>query len=104
MKSLRKTDETQTGINFSVSENLLSTPVHVQGGFKRAYKNVLLIQSGGRYKLETSSVDYLKIISGCGYFKWARGETRFSEGEVFAAEAVGEYEVNGICTFTVVRM
>lgn len=103
MKRLIKTDETQTGQNFEINDTLLSPPVRVQGGVKRAYENVLFVQSGGRYKLETQSIDYIKILTGSGHFKWARGETPFSEGEVFIAESIGEYEINGNCSFTVIR-
>lgn len=86
-----------------MDEKLLSPPQRVQGGVKRGYKNVLFVQSGGRYKLETQSIDYVKILAGSGHFKWARGETPFLEGEVFIAEGIGEYEINGNCSFTVIR-
>jgi hypothetical protein len=85
------------------SEEEFSSSVHVQGGEKRTYQNALLINSGGRYKLYTDGEDRILICAGNGYFKWVRGETPFHEGEVFLAEEVGEYEINGKVTFQVIR-
>ena len=67
--------------------------------------NVLHVVSGGRYKLFTEGVDYVKILSlsGTGFIKWARGELPLSEGDIVAAEQPGEYEINGLCTFTAIR-
>ena len=78
-------------------------PVHVQGGLKYTNGNLLKIESGGRYKLFTDTCDYIKFLQGSGHFKWARGETDFSAGDIFIAQETGEYEVNGKCVFLVLR-
>ncbi len=80
-----------------------SEPVKVQGGQKRTSGNLLEIRSGGRYKLFTISRDFIKIVEGNGHFKWARGETPFIPGDIFLAEEVGEYELNGAGVFLILR-
>ncbi len=103
MKRLTKLQTPPSEVVFDLPTDALSEPVKVQGGYKRVYQNVLLVESGGRYKLFCTSRDYIKFLAGEGHFKWARGETPFVCGDVFLAEEVGEYEINGNCTFTVVR-
>lgn len=80
-----------------------SQPVKVQGGTRSSAENMLLVQSGGRFKLFTDGCDLVKIVRGSGHFKWARGETAFCEGEVFLLEQVGEYELNGACDALIIR-
>lgn len=88
---------------FEYSESDFGAPVSVQGGKKRENGNIIFVESGGRYKLFASGCDLVKILTGSGYFKWARGEKPFSAGEVFCAEEIGEYELNGKCSFLVIR-
>lgn len=78
-------------------------PVKVQGGILRKCGNALLAESGGRFKLFAEGKDHIKFLKGSGFFKWARGETRFSEGDMFLAESTGEYEINGKCSFLLIR-
>lgn len=82
---------------------VFSDPVKVQGGLKYECGNLLKIESGGRYKLFTETRDYIKILEGGGHFKWARGETPFSAGDIFLAEEPGEYELNGKGVFLILR-
>ncbi len=105
MKRLTKTTDPAIAELFRLSPEDLGEPVRVQGGEKRARGNVLHVVSGGRYKLFTEGVDYVKILSlsGTGFIKWARGELPLSEGDIVAAEQPGEYEINGLCTFTAIR-
>ena len=103
MKRLYRTNEENCNCDFSIDRLLFSPPVRVQGGQKRAYENILLVESGGRYKLETQSVDRIKILTGSGHFKWARGEISFCAEDIFVAEETGEYEINGVCSFIVMR-
>ncbi|MGN0823172.1 MAG: hypothetical protein ACI4NG_05305 [Candidatus Gallimonas sp.] len=101
MKRLVKINEEKDG--FALPTEAFGEGTRVQGGVKRALGNAIRVESGGRYKLFTDGCDYIKIHAGDGFFKWARGETPFRGGEIFLAEAPGEYEVNGVCVFTVVR-
>ncbi len=81
-----------------------TAPRTVQGGqLYSPDKTTLFVESGGRYKLFTERADYVKIVQGKGFFKWARGETPFSEGDAFCMKEVGEYEINGRCHFAVLR-
>ncbi len=100
MKKLVKL--TDCAENFNCAE-AFSEPVKVQGGEMRACGNLLEIKSGGRYKLFTHSRDFIKIVDGNGRFKWSRGETPFAAGEIFLAEETGEYELNGVGVFYVLR-
>ncbi len=88
---------------FLCSPQDFGEPVPVQGGKKRALGNKLFIESGGRYKLFGEGCDLILFTEGSGHFKWARGETSFTAGDVFRAEKLGEYEINGLCSFFVVR-
>lgn len=103
MKRLTKLQTMPDGVDFTFAPELFGEATKVQGGLKRTYGNVLYVESGGRYKLYSQTKDYLCFLKGSGHFKWARGETPFSCGDCFLAEDLGEYEVNGICAFTVVR-
>ena len=75
----------------------------VQGARVCRCGGMLYIDSPRRYKLYSEGTDEVHILTGCGHFKWARGETPFAAGESFVAEHAGEYEVNGACTFILVR-
>lgn len=100
---LTKIEETEYGAVFDCEACRFGAPVSVQGGIKRSFGEKLLVESGGRYKLFSDGKDYVKILAGCGHFKWARGETPFTEGECFLLENAGEYELNGKCKFLAVR-
>ena len=58
--------ELPEGISFCPDESIFPPPVKVQGGEKRALGDMLLIQSGGRYKLYTETQDYVRVIEGKG--------------------------------------
>jgi len=90
-------------VDVLVDKTLFSAPVRVQGADKRVFRNMLLIDSEKRYKLFTESTDFVFILGGKGFIKWKRGETAFSEGDLFRLEQTGEYELNGACRFLVVR-
>lgn len=77
----------------------------VQGAITGKNGGAAYVISPRRFKLYTDGVDKLKIVSlsGSGHFKWSRGETDFSEGDIFEISSVGEYEVNGNAEFIVVR-
>lgn len=75
----------------------------VQGARLGKAGNDLYIASPRRYKLYTDKTDTVCILDGQGHFKWARGETNFAAGETFLVQECGEYEVNGACTFIVLR-
>lgn len=66
----------------------------VQGSELRALDDMLLITSGGRYKLFTEGCDYVRVLEGKGHVKWARGEYPFSEGDILRLDGVKEYELN----------
>lgn len=91
------------GISFCGDESIFPPPVKVQGGEKRALGDMLLIQSGGRYKLYTETQDYVRVIEGKGHIKWARGEVPFSEGDILLLDGVKEYELNGRGRYCIVR-
>lgn len=76
---------------------------HVQGGQVQTAGRVTRIVSGGRFKRFPTGSELIRIESGAGYFKWARGETPFSAGECFCAEGLEEYEFNGAGEFLVVK-
>ena len=78
-------------------------PVRVQGGLMRKRGGDRLVESGGRFKLECTGKARLFILSGEGYFKWARGETPFAAGETFLLDGTGECDLYGICAFLVAR-
>ncbi|MBQ9081664.1 MAG: hypothetical protein IJY26_03405 [Clostridia bacterium] len=75
----------------------------VQGARIGKKDNALYIVSPRRYKLFTDGTDFVKILEGNGFFKWKRGETKFSAGDCFEISEVGEYEINGNGTYIVVR-
>ncbi len=103
MKSIKKVEVLPAEINFE--RDFTSVPPRkVQGGALYALeKNAFLVESGGRYKVYSERVDYVKILEGDGHFKWARGETPFHTGDAFCVSEAGEYEVNGARKFAVVR-
>lgn len=105
MKRMSKITDPEILALFCRSPETLGEPVCVQGGKKRAKDGFLYVESGGRYKLFTEGVDYVKILSlqGKGFIKWARGEFPLSEGDAVAAEQPGEYEINGKCAFMAIR-
>lgn len=102
MGTLRKLTE-PPAVSFDIPEADFSEPVRVQGGQKRTCGNAVRVSSANRYKLFTEAKDYIRILSGEGRFKWARGETPFSAGDFFLADGIGEYELNGACEFIAVR-
>ena len=101
MKSLRKIAETEAALP-DLSKDSFGEPVKVQGAAVRAVNNVRYVESGGRFKLFAEGAHTVKFTEGAGFFKWARGEAAFSAGDIFRAENVGEYEINGVCKFFVV--
>ncbi len=103
MKTLQKIQTTPEGVDFALEWKSVS-PRSVQGGTLYALaKDALYVESGGRYKLFCDGTDFVKILEGSGHFKWARGETPFSENDVFCIQQAEEYEINGRCRFAVVR-
>ena len=68
-----------------------------------ALDDMLLIKSGGRYKLFTEGCDYVRVLEGKGHVKWARGEYPFSEGDILRLDSVKEYELNGKGRYVIVR-
>jgi hypothetical protein len=77
-------------------------PRTVQGCVLEKAEGLLRI-TGKRFKLFSGAEDYVKICAGNGFIKWARGEAQFSAGDIFLAEGIGEYEVNGAERFLVAR-
>ena len=75
----------------------------VQGSELRALDDMLLIKSGGRYKLFTEGCDYVRVLEGKGHVKWARGEYPFSEGDILRLDGVKEYALNGKGIYVIVR-
>ena len=90
-------------ISLCFDESIFPPPVKVQGGEKRALGDMLLITSGGRYKLYTESCDYVRVLEGEGHVKWARGEYPFREGDILRLDGVKEYELNGKGRYCIVR-
>ena len=75
MKIEKLTQETlPEDISLLYDESIFPPAVKVQGGEKRALGNMLLVTSGGRYKLFTEGCDYVRVLEGKGHVKWARGE------------------------------
>ena len=91
------------GISLCFDESAFPPPVKVQGGELRALDDMLLIASGGRYKLYTESRDYVRVLEGNGHVKWARGEFPFREGDILRIDGVKEYELNGKGRYCVIR-
>ncbi len=83
--------------DFEMQENT------VQGARIGKKGNDLLIISPRRYKLFTAGMDRLKVVEGNGFFKWKRGENKFTAGDIFEISEVGEYEINGNGTYIVIR-
>ena len=75
----------------------------VQGASVGRAGNCLFVRSARRYTLFTEGTDEILFLEGSGHFKWARGETDFAAGDAFRVAQAGEYEVNGKCTFVVLR-
>lgn len=75
----------------------------VQGARLGKSGNNLYICSPRRYKLYTDASDTVSFLEGSGHFKWARGEKDFTAGDTFLVQECGEYEINGACTFIVLR-
>ncbi len=96
--------EARQAVPFNYADADFSAPVRVQGAEKRVYGSALKVCSDKRYKLFTETKDYIKILSGGGFIKWSRGETPFAAGDIFLAEAIGEYELSGACEFIAVRL
>lgn len=63
----------------------------------------LYVNSPKRYKLFTDGTDTVLFLSGNGFFKWKRGETKFACGDCFAVSETGEYEINGASEFIVLK-
>lgn len=104
MKIEKLTQETlPQDISLLFDESIFPPPVKVQGGEKRALGNMLLVTSGGRYKLFTEGCDYVRVLEGKGHVKWARGEYPFSEGDILRLDGVKEYELNGKGRYVIVR-
>lgn len=81
------------------SDEGFGAPVSVQSGRVRKRGNDRLVESGGRFKLFPDGNATLSILSGGGFFKWARGETPFSAGKAYALKGIKEIEVNGKSVF-----
>lgn len=67
----------------------------VQGAEVQTAGNFVRIVSGGRFKRFPAGKELVCVLHGTGSVKWARGETPFSEGDVFCAEGLEEYELGG---------
>ena len=95
----------------AMPENIVLPPSHeafgearsVQSGSVRSCKNLLLIESGGRFKRFCTGTEIVRIEQGSGHLKWKRGELPFAEGDIFAAEDVGEYDFYGGGVFLIVK-
>ncbi len=95
----------------AMPENIDLPPSHeafgearsVQSGSVRSCKNLLLIESGGRFKRFCTGTEIVRIEQGSGHLKWKRGELPFAEGDIFAAEDVGEYDFYGGGVFLIVK-
>jgi len=101
-KYITKTDEKAEEFDFK-EEDFTFTAEKVQGAKVGKKGNAIFVISPKRFKLYTEKTDLVKILSGTGHFKWARGETDFAAGDVFKISPDGEYEVNGAATFIAVR-
>lgn len=101
MMNITKTTNEQivnmTAEGFTMQENT------VQGAKIGKKDNALLLLSPKRYKLFADGTDLVKIVEGSGFFKWKRGETKFSAGDCFEVSNVGEYEINGNGVYLVIR-
>ena len=75
----------------------------VQGAAVGKRGDDLYVISARRFKLYTEGQERIDVLAGSGFIKWKRGEIPFCEGDAFEADAAGEYELNGACTFTVTR-
>ncbi len=84
-------------------ESIFPPPLKVQGSELRALDDMMLINSGGRFKLFTEGCDYVRVLEGSGHIKWARGEHPFHEGDLIKLDGVKEYELNGKGRFLVIR-
>lgn len=104
MKYIKKTEISDGEFGLK-KEDFTFSEERVQGALTGKSGSAVYVISPRRFKLYTDGTDKLKIIklSGNGHFKWSRGETDFSEGDVFEISAVGEYEVNGNAEFIVVK-
>ncbi|MBP5242474.1 MAG: hypothetical protein J6Z36_02145 [Clostridia bacterium] len=100
MKITKLQEENQT---FPSAEEFVMQETPVQGAQIGKRENDLYIVSPRRFKLFTTGMDRVYILEGNGFFKWKRGETKFSAGDVFTVEEVGEYEINGNGKYFVVR-
>ena len=93
MKIEKLTQETlPEDISLCFDESIFPPAVKVQGGEKRALGNMLLVTSGGRYKLFTEGCDYVRVLEGKGHVKWARGEYPFSEGDILRLDGVRKFQ------------
>ena len=63
MKIEKLTQETlPQDISLCFDESIFPPPVKVQGSELRALDDMLLIKSGGRYKLFTEGCDYVSVL------------------------------------------
>ena len=97
IRRIERTGELPAAKTFEFSDKT------VQGAKLGKRENMLYVISPRRFKLYAEKADTLTFLAGSGHFKWARGETDFSAGDIFRIEGEGEYEVNGNCTFIAVR-
>lgn len=86
-----------------VQEDFVFSDKTVQGARLGKRGDDLFVCSQRRFKLFSEGVDEVHFLEGNGHFKWARGETDFAAGDAFRVAQAGEYEVNGKCTFVVLR-
>ena len=104
MKIEKLTQETlPEDISLLYDESIFPPPVRVLRSELRALDDMLLITSGGRYKLFTEGFDYVRVLEGKGHVKWARGEYPFAEGDILRLDGVKEYELNGKGSYVIVR-
>lgn len=56
-----------------------------------------------RFKQFAETAIILYIYSGDGFIKWKKGETKITQGSVYKIAPIGEYEINGNCTFILTK-
>lgn len=98
-----KIEKIQESAPCAREEEFIFSEKTVQGARVGKKDGALYVVSPRRFKLFSEGTDTVHILAGSGHFKHARGETDFAAGESFRLHEPGEYEVNGNCSFIVVR-
>lgn len=74
----------------------------VQGATLAKTENAVLVCSPKRFKVYHEGNLFVHILEGKGFFKWAKGETAFSQG-FYLIEDAEEVEINGNSKFIYVK-